>query len=206
MALLSGLVAARLCHDLAGPLGAIANGVDLIGELGDQVTADDLSLVTQSTGRCAALMKGLRLAFGDAAPDGHPRARSEILETLQPLIAGRRVHLSCIGLDGPPLPPPAARLSALMIFSARLLLGLEGAIEVVFSPETALPIRVVARGPRAGVTVERAAWIAGNFDVQPSSREIELALLGAVAAHAGGRVSAEDDDGTVSLIACPARG
>ncbi|MEM6971978.1 MAG: histidine phosphotransferase family protein [Pseudomonadota bacterium] len=204
-AVLSGLVTARFTHDLAGPMSAITNGVDLLSELGDQATPDDLALVTSSAARSAALMKGLRLAFGDAAPDGTPRARRDVLATLQPIIAGRRIHLACLGEDGPALSQPAARLAALMVFAGKLTLGLEGALELVLSQATDLPIRVIARGPRATLKPEAAAWLRGSLSPAPRSGEVEFAMLAPAATLAGCQVEVKQDDGAVSFVAA-ARG
>ena len=53
---LAGLVSARICHDLASPLGAVVNGAELIAELPPGEAGDELKLVAQSTGRAAALL------------------------------------------------------------------------------------------------------------------------------------------------------
>ncbi|MEL6267219.1 MAG: histidine phosphotransferase family protein [Pseudomonadota bacterium] len=201
LAALSGLVASRLCHDLVGPVGAIANGVDLIGELAGEAGPDDLAMVRQSTARTAALLEGLRLAFGAAPEDGQPRPRRLVIDTLTPVLAGRRVHFDTVGAEGPALPPPVAQLAALMVYAGRQVLGLQGAIQLVFSLDDCLPLRVVAEGPKAALSPEAAGWLAGDLADMPSSREVEMALLPLAAGTVGAVLTVEDADGAVSLVA-----
>lgn len=60
---LAELLCARLCHDLAGPIGGAAAGVELIAdETG--VEAEDVQLLAASIATAAAHLKFLRAAFG----------------------------------------------------------------------------------------------------------------------------------------------
>ena len=59
---LAQLLSSRLCHDLAGPAGAVANGLELLGEAdGDQAIRALLAASSLRLGRCLALH---RAAFG----------------------------------------------------------------------------------------------------------------------------------------------
>ena len=69
LALAEGLCA-RLCHDLAGPLGAAAAGAEL---LEDGVDADTVSLVAASAAGAVARLKFFRAAMGPAG-SGQPAA------------------------------------------------------------------------------------------------------------------------------------
>lgn len=63
---LAELLCARLCHDLAGPVGAAAAGAELLEDLagGDEET---LALVAVSANGASARLKFFRTAFGPAA-------------------------------------------------------------------------------------------------------------------------------------------
>lgn len=199
--LLAGLVASRLCHDLVGPVGAIANGVDLIDEIGAPPGPEELALVRQSTERAAALLRALRCAFGQSSSEGVDVVRTALDAELRAVIDGRRVSFSVVALHGPALPAPMARLCALMVFSGRLLLGLSGRIELSLTESAALPVRMMAEGPRAGIEPEAAAWLSGDLSSPPSSREVELALLPGAAAMAGARLDFSAEDGRVVVVA-----
>ncbi|MEM7497453.1 MAG: histidine phosphotransferase family protein [Pseudomonadota bacterium] len=200
---LGGLVAARICHDLVGPVGAIANGIDLMAETQGGDEAEEVGLVRQSTERASALLRILRIAFGEATRGGPAVARGDVTGQLRDVIASRRVSFSVVGEDGPPLDPAAARLAALMVLSGRVLLGLSGQIELVLSPESALPIRVTAEGSRAAFPPRAEAWLSGRLGDLPASREVELALLPRVATAAGARLDWQGEDARVTLCACP---
>jgi histidine phosphotransferase ChpT len=205
MRALGGLVAARICHDLVGPVGAIANGVDLMAEIGGGAEGEEVALVRQSTARASALLRVLRLAFGQASAEGQPVARDRLGAELGEAVAGRRVVFALTGGEGPALRPTTARLAALMVLSGRRLLGLSGQLELVLSREADLPIRMTASGGKAAIPVEAAAWLAGDLSAMPSSRDVELALAPHAAAEAGARLAWHADDGSVTLCAVAPR-
>lgn len=64
---LEALIVARLCHDLASPLGAISNGVELLEMT--QGGGPEVSLVAQSARQATARLRLFRLAFGRDSAD-----------------------------------------------------------------------------------------------------------------------------------------
>jgi len=58
------LLAARLCHDLVGPIGAVANGVELIGEDGSGADAEVVRLISGSAKVASNRLQAFRVAFG----------------------------------------------------------------------------------------------------------------------------------------------
>ena len=58
------LLAARLCHDLIGPLAAIANGVELLGEDDPDFVRDAVALVGDSARKANARLQFYRFAYG----------------------------------------------------------------------------------------------------------------------------------------------
>jgi len=66
-ALLTELIASKICHDLTSPVGAIANGVEIMEEIG--VDNDITSLIAFSAGQAAAKLKTLRMAYGLGGAD-----------------------------------------------------------------------------------------------------------------------------------------
>lgn len=201
---LAARVAARICHDLVSPVGAIANGIDLIAEIGGTGADEELALVRRSSERAATLLRVQRLAFGPAGADGQPVSRTRLAADLGEAIGGRRVALHVEGVEGPALSAPAARLVALMVLSARSLLGLSGGISVTLDAGADLPVTVAAEGEKAAVGEAQAAWIAGDGSAGlPEAREVELALVGAAAEGAGARLALTHAPGRVALAAMP---
>lgn len=61
------LLTARLCHDLAGPVGAARNGTELLRELGAEDAGDVVGLIAESATRAADRLRYYRVAYGLAA-------------------------------------------------------------------------------------------------------------------------------------------
>lgn len=60
---LTSLIGSRICHDLVSPLGAIGNGVELMGMTGAS-SGPEMDLITQSVQHANAKLSLYRLAFG----------------------------------------------------------------------------------------------------------------------------------------------
>ncbi|MEI6556856.1 MAG: histidine phosphotransferase family protein [Rhodospirillaceae bacterium] len=86
----------RICHDLAGPIGAIRNGLELIADAeeggadagGDQA----LELIGHSAGHAAKRLRLFRLAYGRATSEG-VRSFTELRDTAADWLSGGRVTL-----------------------------------------------------------------------------------------------------------------
>lgn len=63
---ITALISARICHDLASPLGAIANGVELL-ELSGMADTPESILLADSVTSATARMAFIRLAYGSAS-------------------------------------------------------------------------------------------------------------------------------------------
>ena len=60
---ITALVTARMCHDLASPIGAVGNGVELV-ELAGKTLGQEGELVKASVNAAAAKLKLFRIAYG----------------------------------------------------------------------------------------------------------------------------------------------
>ena len=58
------LLSARLCHELISPVGAINNGVELLGEEDPEFVRDAVTLVGQSAKKAAQRLQFYRFAYG----------------------------------------------------------------------------------------------------------------------------------------------
>lgn len=67
---LGELLCARLCHDLAGAVGAVGTGVELLADEADAqgLAADALALLAGSASAAVRRLKFLRLALGGGGP------------------------------------------------------------------------------------------------------------------------------------------
>lgn len=86
------LLCSRLCHDLVGPVGAINNGVELIGDAPDMLE-DTLSLLNNSANQASRRLVFYRVAFGFGGGDG-PGALKEVREISHDFVTDGNVTLN----------------------------------------------------------------------------------------------------------------
>src|SRR3546814_14984721 len=60
------LLASRLCHDLVGPIGAVGNGLELLGDEEFGMADDAMKLTTSSARQASPILQFFRLAYGMA--------------------------------------------------------------------------------------------------------------------------------------------
>ena len=201
---LAGLVSARICHDLASPLGAVVNGAELIAELPPGEAGDELKLVAQSTGRAAALLAFLRLAFGSV---GDPDARmplAELKARAEKVLTSPRITLEWSPDAGIDIAVTLARIAALMMLTARAALPRGGVLKVTTSQTGDLPVTIQATGQHAGLSDDQRGWLTGGTGAPPEPRQGEFALIGLAAARAGARIELTEGAEAVRFTALPA--
>ena len=84
---LASVLASRICHDLTSPLGAIANGVELLVLSGTE-RAPEIDLIAESVEKANARLRFFRLAYG--ASSSQLVGRSEVTRVLAALGRGNR--------------------------------------------------------------------------------------------------------------------
>lgn len=60
------MLCARLCHELASPVGAINNGIEMIQEFDESMLPDAMPLIASSASLVAERLKFYRMAYGRA--------------------------------------------------------------------------------------------------------------------------------------------
>lgn len=96
---LAELLCARLCHDLAGPVGAVATGAELLGEEGEMaggMAAEALALLESSAFAASARLRFLRLALGSA---GGRMASSALKDLVVNFLAAQGTGAEALALD-----------------------------------------------------------------------------------------------------------
>jgi len=61
---LAALVATRICHDLAGPVGGVSNGIELLHEVEGDLQTQSMELIDMSAKESISRLTFLRRAFG----------------------------------------------------------------------------------------------------------------------------------------------
>lgn len=135
---LVALICSRLCHDLAGSIGAVNNGVELLAEETDPAMREDaIALIAQSANDAARRLAFFRLALGASGSMSEPMAWAEFSRVAKAYFEGGKLSL-LLPASAEPLPKPLGKA---------LLLGLSLAGQ-------ALP-----RGGSLALTKDGTAWL-----------------------------------------------
>lgn len=90
----SALLCSRLCHDLISPVGAIANGLEILGDENDVMMREEvMKLLSQSAEAATARLKFYRLSFGAAAGFGENLPLTESEAAIRGLYAAGNINL-----------------------------------------------------------------------------------------------------------------
>jgi histidine phosphotransferase ChpT len=190
---LAALIGSRLCHDLISPLGAIANGVELL-TLDGKGHGPEVALIAESVASANARIRFFRIAYGSFST-GQNLARSELAQTVSDWCAHGRLKVVWRA------PGDHPRSEAKLVFLALQCL------------ETATP-----RGGEISVEHDGAGWecvvaapvIKRDPDswqmlVDPAHRprlsaaQVQFGLLQQALQHQRRRVTVQQDDGAMVL-------
>lgn len=173
---LAATLASRICHDLTSPLGAIANGVELL-LLSGVVPSPELALIAESVESANARIQFFRLAYGTAGRESV--GRGEVVRTLDALARGSRLGYEW-NVDGEH-PREEVKAVCLLLQCLETALPMGGRLQVARQGGS---WRVIAEGPR--LRTELPAWqiLAGSASpLSAGSAVVQFTLLaGALAA------------------------
>lgn len=189
---LAGLIGSRICHDLISPIGAINNGLELLGMSGNP-DGPEIGLIGESVGNASARIRFFRVAFG-AAGDQLVGA-AEVQSILRDLYDASRLTPNWT------VETPVQRAEVRLVFLA------------VMCMETAMPYggkidisctegRWSLAGTADRVNVNADLWAllsgaAAQNDLLPS--HVQFALLPLIAQDCARRVTCQTDDTTIQV-------
>src|SRR5262245_16839829 len=98
---LAALLCSRVCHDIVSPVGAIANGLEMMDEEDDEeMRRLALELVRRSARQASAKLQFCRLAFGAGGGAGSMLDLGEAGQVAQLLVADEKVKLNWLAARG----------------------------------------------------------------------------------------------------------
>lgn len=186
-ALWAEALGARVCHDLAGPVGTLAGAVELLAEA-DGRDGEALDEAGRTARELTARLRLLRAAWGGecGALD-----RGDIADLLPGLAASGRVRVDLSGLRRR-YPGPFARVLLNLLLLAVEAVPRGGAVALTDAPCGGVLARI--EGPRAGWPPALAPLLARDDPAPlavPEPRDMQAPLLVALARRAGVRLSWE---------------
>lgn len=191
---LSALLGSRICHDLISPIGAIGNGVELLGMTGT-VGGPELELISASALNANARIRFFRIAYGLSSEEQRI-GRREIMGVLSDFYSETRfkvqwaVTQDCLRAE--------ARLTLLLLQCLESALPLGGAIHIT---QTDTAWRLQAEAEKTKIDESIWALLAGgepNLDTLGAS-QVQFALAPLAAKDMNRTVRAELSESRIAL-------
>ena len=159
---LAALLSSRVCHDVISPVGAIANGIEVLDEsVGDEaMTKLAIDMIRSSARQANAKLKFCRIAFGAAGSAGSVIDMGEAGEVARAFVGDEKVRLDWnVPRENRPKLQVKLLLNMMMLGISGIPRG--GVVSVVAEGDDFV---VRAVGERAKVPENIGGVIDGNYD------------------------------------------
>ena len=197
----ASLLCSRLCHDLLSPVGALNNGLELLGDETDpEMRARVFQLLSESARASANKLKFFRLAFGAAGGFGERVDSREAKAAIDGLLVDNKRTTFNWWVEAETLPKTALMLNLAMIASEALVRG--GTLDVGGEENGGqLEIVVKIEGPRIILDPElRRTLTEGEGEGGVTPRAAAAYLVHTLAAQAGGAVQISEPAADVMIF------
>jgi histidine phosphotransferase ChpT len=188
------LLCARLCHELASPVGAINNGIEMIQEFDESMLPDAMPLIGSSASLVAERLKFYRMAYGRAGTTSII-ADSEVRELAEGFLSDGRSSLDWPeGTGIPAWSEGWGKLVLNLLPFATETLPRGGTICIGFDDSTeSVQVSIIAKGEGARVPEEcHAALDSGASVEQLTPRSVHVYFLARLAERMSTRVEVND--------------
>ena len=198
---LAALLAARLCHDLIGPVGAITSAVSVLDDPDAADMRDDATdLIRESSEKARARLEFCRLAFGAGGSAPGVIETTAVQRLAGDMYRGGKTDLVWKTDEGG-LPKRAARVLLNLILLAMEATPRGGEVRIEYADSGgASRLRVSAKGVRAKILPAIQEALAGR---QPEDgfdgRSIQPYYLWLIIQEVDGRIDVHTDDGSVEF-------
>ena len=199
---LAALISSRICHDVISPVGAIANGLEMLDEEQDESMREQtMDLIRKSARQASAKLQFARLAFGAAGSAGAEIDLRDAERVARDFVQGGKHTLSW---QGPPVTLPKNKVKLLLNLLALGVVALPrgGTVNVEIKGEgPQVAFRVLAQGEPARLSEQVTGLLAGANGMVLDAHSIQPYYAGRVATAAGMTVTVETRDKEVELRA-----
>ncbi len=160
---LAALLCSRVCHDVISPVGAIANGLELIDdpEMDAETKETALAMVRSSAKTAAAKLKFCRIAFGAAGSAGALIDMGEAGEIAKAFVGDEKVKLDW---QAPRENRPKQQVKLVLNMMLMAMAGIpRGGVVTVSVEGDSFTVKAV--GDRAKVPEALAQVVEGSIDL-----------------------------------------
>ena len=199
---LASLLCSRLCHDMLSPVGALANGLELLADEQDpQMRVRVVELLEQSSKISTDKLKFFRLAFGAAGGFGEAIPIEEAKDVIDALASdAKRVEVHW-AIAEPSLPKPAVKVLLNLAQIALDALVRGGTLDIGAEwRDGAVEIVARARGPRIAFDETIGRALQGDLDESEiTSRTAAAYMIAVLAEEMDGGLQYKLGDGALVL-------
>lgn len=199
---LAALLASRVCHDIISPVGALANGLEVLEEdQGEEMRQFAMELITKSAKSASAKLKFSRLAFGASGSAGASIDTGEAEEVVGLFMDGEKADFTWEGTRSL-VPKNRVKLLLNLVLTSLGAIPRGGtvAIKIDGEGETAT-FSLRCSGPKARVPGEFVDMLNGTLEGEMSAHAIQPYYAILLAKEAGLTLSATVDGEDVVLSA-----
>jgi histidine phosphotransferase ChpT len=200
---LAALLCSRVCHDVISPVGAIANGLELMDdpETDAEMKATAFDMVKSSAKTATAKLKFCRIAFGAAGSAGSLIDMTEAGDVAQGFVGEEKVKLEWLA-PRENRPKQEVKLLLNMLLLAITGIPRGGVVTVAVDGRN---FSVKAKGERAKINEALAGALAGTADQTTFDARLVQPYYARVLAQAAGLniAMAMEDENTVAVTATP---
>ena len=203
---LAEMLATRLCHDLTGPIGAVNNGAEFLGEEGFDMQNEAVKLILSSAHEAVNRLQFYRQAYGRVGDSGDA-SLSEKKILAQDFFSATKVRLdwpdSHTDASGVAVSQKMARLlmNLLVIGGASLIKGGTLAVRVTQNDHEDKEIHITATGETIKIDTDTAAILSSESDaviLTPKTSQPFLAMK--LAQESGATVNFTSNATTFDIV------
>ncbi len=197
---LAELLCTRLCHDLAGPVGGAAAGVELLGEEGG-LPDDVAGLLGASVDAAGRHLRRLRAALGRGGP---ATAAAELRALAEGFVAtgggqAPRLEWRDDAADNPLWGQTHGKLVLNLVLAGRDVLPLGGTLAVAVRRAAPWRVTLAAQGRLGSAVEDVLAGLAAATAAGLSPRSAQACFLARLTRLLGGHLDVRRDDGGFNL-------
>ncbi len=199
----AALLSSRLCHDLISPVGALANGLEVLAEETDaEMRGFAMDLIQSSANQASVKLQFARFAYGagGSAGDAIDMVEAETvtrgyLDTTKAELVWKAPAIAA--------PKDAVKLLLNFVMIALDAIPYGGTVEACMEEETeALQIIVSAKGKRANISDITRTLLTGEVPSDPlDPRSVQAYYAVLIARSLGLKVSLSEGEEQVALCA-----
>lgn len=204
---LAALLCSRVCHDIISPVGAIANGLELLDEEGTDADTREIAmgLIRSSATNASAKLQFARIAFGAAGSAGADIDTGDAQNVAQGYFDNeKKTTLEWSG-ERALMPKNKVKFLLNMLLVALHAIPRGGVVKASFEDPNGSPsFRIVAEGKNARVPPVFLDFLNGSFAENLDAHAVQPLYTLKLAEAAGLAVSATLEGESVVFSAVPA--